>query len=212
MAQFDIDLVSAAFDLAGQEGWRRLSVAAAARRGGLELAEARQHFNGIPAILTRFGRLADAHALTGAMADGRARDRLFDILMRRVDFLQLHRAGVLALMRAAPLDPVLSLCLARANLTSMGWMLEGAGISAQGVRGAIRKRGLLAVWVWTIRSWAGDESEDLSQTMAVLDNALMRADQVATQFSRGGSDDPTNVEIGPDAPFASEPEIIDPMI
>jgi hypothetical protein len=143
--------------------------------------------------------LADAHALAGALTDGPVKDRLFDILLRRVDFLQMHRAGVLALLRGLPLDAPLAAFLARENLRSMGWMLEGAGVSALGLRGAVRKRGLMAVWAWGIRAWARDESEDLSATMAAFDVALARAEQIAQRFARDGADGFT--------PEAAEPEL-----
>ncbi|MDD2877858.1 MAG: TetR family transcriptional regulator [Acidiphilium sp.] len=200
-------LVAAAFELAGQQGWRRVSVAAAARHGGLDLAKAREQFACTGMILARFGRDADMHALHGAMTEGVVRDRLFDIVMRRIDFLQQHRDGVVALMRYAPSDPMLAVWLARANLASMGWMLEGAGVSARGVRGALRKRGLLAVWAWTLRAWLRDDSVDLAATMAALDNALMRADQVATQFSGTRSESAESmVGTEPDAPFTPDAE------
>jgi hypothetical protein len=65
-------------------------------------------------------------------------------------------------------------------------MLEGAGVSSRGVRGEIRKRGLAAVWAWGIRAWLRDESEDLSATMAAIDTALLRAEQIASRFNRDG--------------------------
>lgn len=208
---FERELVKAAFDLGGQQGWRRVSVAAAARYGGLDLAEARRQFGGVIPILARFGRLADAHALDGAMTEGVVRDRLFDLLMRRIDFLQQHRAGVIALMRHAPLDPVLALWLSRANLNAMGWMLEGAGVSARGVRGEIRRKGLLAIWIWTLRVWLRDESEDLAATMAALDKALARADRAVARLhgrSASAMAEP-EADTEPDAPF--EPDAGDPV-
>lgn len=173
-AEFDRALIGAVFALAGAKGWRRASVAAAAREAGLDLARARR-FGGRGAFLRGFGRLADEAALAAAAAEGPAKDRLFDILMRRIDVLQSHRAGMLALMRFLPCDPPLALALARASHFSMGWMLEAAGISARGPRGALRAKGLLAVWLWTVRAWARDESTDLAATMAALDSALERA-------------------------------------
>ncbi|MCF3946242.1 TetR family transcriptional regulator [Acidiphilium sp. AL] len=204
---FERDLVKAAFDLAGQQGWRLVSVAAAARHGGLDLAEARRRFTGTVSILARFGRLADAHALDGAMTEGVVRDRLFDIMMRRIDFLQQHRDGVIALLRHAPFDPALTLWLARANLAAMGWMLEGAGISARGLRGEIRKKGLLAVWAWTLRAWLRDESADLAATMAALDKALTRADRAAAQCAHGRAATPAPAaDAEPDASFQPDSE------
>ncbi len=180
--EFDTALVSAAFSLAAEQGWRHVSPAAAARRAGLDLAATRQRYAGQAGILRAFGRLADAHALTGALTEGPVRERLFDILMRRFDFLQTHRAGVLALLRALPAEPKLALCLARATVTSMGWMLEGAGVSAQGLRGKLRKKGLALVWGYGMRAWCRDESADLTATMAAVDKALDRADALAARF------------------------------
>jgi hypothetical protein len=180
--EFDTALVGAAFSLAAAEGWRSVSPAAAARRAGLDLAVTRQRYSGQVGILRAFGRLADAHALTGALTEGPVRERLFDILMRRFDFLQLHRAGVLALLRALPAEPPLALCLARATVTSMGWMLEGAGVSAHGLRGQIRKKGLTLVWGYGLRAWVRDDSTDLTATMAAVDKALDRADAIAARF------------------------------
>jgi ubiquinone biosynthesis protein COQ9 len=178
-AAFDGALIAAAFRIAADEGWRQVSVPAAARAAGLDLARARERFPGRSAILLRLGRLADQAALASAPAEGTVRDRLFDLLMRRIDALQTHRAGVLALLRALPSEPPMALLLACATRRSMRWMLEAAGVSAHGVRGELRVKGLVLVWLWTMRTWQSDESADLSATMAALDTALARADQAA---------------------------------
>lgn len=177
---FDTTLVSAAFALGAEKGWRHVSAAAAARHAGLDLAAARASFPCTASILKAFGEMADAAALHGALTEGSVRDRLFDILLRRFDFLQAHRAGVLALMKFLPACPPLALVLAKLNLGSMGWLLEGAGVDATGVRGALRKRGLLLVWAYGLQAWARDESEDLSHTMAAVDKALARAEAFAS--------------------------------
>jgi len=178
-AAFDRALIAAAFELAAEKGWRAASVAAAARGAGLPLPRARERFPGRASVLLRFGRLADQAALAEVPADGSPRDKLFDLLMRRIDALQAHRAGVLALLRALPSEPPTALLLALATRRSMRWMLEASGISTGGVNGELRVRGLLAVWLWTIRAWRSDQSEDLSATMAALDSALRRAEQAA---------------------------------
>ena len=178
-AEFDRALIAAAFQVAADQGWRRLNVAAAARAGGLPLPRARERFPGRAAILVRFGRLADQAALADAPSEGPVRDRLFDLLMRRIDALQSHRGGVLALLRALPSEPPFALLLGLATRRSMRWMLEAAGVSTAGVRGELRIRGLDAVWFWTIRAWRADETEDLAPTMAALDTALRRAEQAA---------------------------------
>jgi AcrR family transcriptional regulator len=197
--EFDAALVSAAFAVGAEKGWRNVSTAAAAREAGLDLVRARTRLPGNAALLKKFGILADAYALTGALSEGSVKDRLFDILLRRFDFLQLHRAGVVALLRVLPLDAPLAAWLGNETLRSMGWILEGAGVSAAGLTGAVQKRGLAVVWGWGLRAWLKDESEDLSATMAAVDVALVRADQIASAFMRDG--------FTPEAPPDAEPEL-----
>jgi hypothetical protein len=199
--EFDAALLKTAFAIGAERGWRQVSAAAAAREGGLDLALARERFVGPGAILRKFGKMADEFALTGALTEGSVKDRLFDILLRRVDFLQMHRAGVVALLRALPLDAPLAAWLARETVASMGWMLEGAGVSALGLRGELRKQGLAAVWAWGMRAWMRDESEDLTATMAAFDVALVRAEQIALQFGGGGTQEG----------FTPEAETLDPV-
>ncbi len=184
-AEFDKSLVAAAFGLAGERGWDVVSVAEAARRGGLSLAQARERFPSRPVILIKFGRLADQSALGDPPKEGSVRDRLFYLLMQRIDALQANRPGLLALLRALPSHPKTAVLLGCATRRSMRWMLEAAGVSARGIRGELRTRGLVAVWLWTVRAWQGDETSDLSETMAALDTALGRAEQVGGWMSGG---------------------------
>jgi AcrR family transcriptional regulator len=174
---FDQALIAAAFTEAATSGWASVSVAQAARAAGLPLETARARFPTRFSILMRFGRLADQAALTGAAEDGTPRDRLFDTLMRRFDALQSHREGVRALLHALPADPKLAVELALATQFSMGWMLQAAGITATGLRGLLRTKGLTAVWLYTLRAWDSDDSRDLTGTMAALDRALTQAER-----------------------------------
>jgi AcrR family transcriptional regulator len=176
---FDSALITAALAIAAEQGWRRVTVTEAARAAGLPLERARVRFPSRSAILPRLGALADQAALADAPKQGPVRDRLFDLLMHRIDAFQLRRAGVIAVLRALPFDPPAALMLACATGRSMRWMLEAAGIPVTGPRGALTIKGCVAVWLWTLRAWERDGSDDLSATMAALDSALQRAEQVA---------------------------------
>lgn len=196
---FDSALIASFFRLVADKGWTRVSVAEAARAAALPLAEARARFPGRAAVLVKLGRMADRGALAEGPAGGPVRDALFDLLMRRFDTLQAHRAGVIALMRALPADPPTTLLLACATRRSMRWMLQAAGVSTAGVRGELRIRGLVAVWLWTLRAWERDESADLSGTMAALDAALRRAERFAGWLGGGGSE-PAQPDVSAAAP------------
>ena len=184
---FDAELIAAAFRLAAERGWPAVSIAAAARAAALPLDMARARFPVKPMVLLRFGRMADQAALADCPAEGPVRDRLFDLLMRRFDALQAHRAGVLALLRTLPADPPTALLLALATRRSMRWMLDAVDVGTRGLRGELRVRGLAAVWLWTVRAWQRDETVDLSTTMAALDTALRRAESAAGWLGDGAT-------------------------
>ena len=213
-AQFDRALMTAAFHLAAAKGWHRISIAEAARDAGLALDRARERFPGRNALLLRFGRMADQAALAETPSEGTVRDRLFDLIMRRIDFLQQHRAGVLALFRALPTDPAVAMLLGCASRNSLAWLLDATGIPTGGIAGRLRVCGLMAVWLWTVRAWQKDEGLDLAHTMAALDTALSRAEGPASWLERpargkAGAAGPTadpEPEATPDARFSPPDE------
>lgn len=209
---FDRALVSAALRLAGEQGWARMNVAAAARTAGLSLAEARLRCRNRQQVLCRLGEMLDEAALTGVASEGPVRDRLFDLLMRRFDALQAHRSGVLALLRALPCEPATALLLTCTTRQSMRWMLHAVDVSTAGLRGEVRVRGLMAIWFWCVRAWQRDESEDLSTTMAAVDSALNRAESAAGWLDVRGESAATMSEADPtDTPADSEPKAPDPI-
>jgi len=178
--EFDRTFITHAFRTIAQDGWRRFSLAAAANAADLPLDRVRARFPGRSALLLRFGLLADQAALAERETDGSVRDRLFALIMRRIDVLQAHREGVIALLRALPGDPPTALMLSCASQRSMAWLLAASGVPVTAcVVDQIRVKGLLAVWLWTVNAWRQDESADLASTMAALDVALGRADRAA---------------------------------
>lgn len=177
--EFDTALVTACFEQIAARGWMRFSVAEAAAAAGLPLDRARRRIGCRARLLVRFGRMLDAAALAGEQDGASVRDRLFDMLMRRIDVLQSHRAGAVALMRALPADPAASMLVSAGSLSSMGWILTAAGVDSRGPVGRLRQKGLLAVWLWTLRAWQRDETADLAPTMAALDQALVQAEKAA---------------------------------
>ena len=205
-SEFDAALITAAFEQAGLTGWRSLSIVEAARTAGLPLDRARARFPVPAAVLMRFGVLADQMALAEPATEPSMRARLFDLLMRRFDALQQHRSGVLALLEALPGMPGLSLALTAATGRSMGWMLEAAGASAQGLTGTARITGLVGVWLHALRAWRTDESADLAGTMAALDKALDQAETYSSYLGGGASAAETGEPLDPFPDAAVPPE------
>jgi hypothetical protein len=74
-------------------------------------------------------------------------------------------------MRGSIGDPA-ALCGVPMTLNAMAWMLEGAGISAEGWRGRARCLALAGAYATTFRTFLDDDSDDLAKTMAALDRRL----------------------------------------
>ncbi len=87
-------------------------------------------------------------------------------------------------------------------MRSMAWMLEAAGVSAAGLRGTLRAKGLAAVWLYALRAWKTDDSADLAGTMAALDKALDQAERFSSML---GSGDPMPVAGADVAPVVDVP-------
>ncbi|GBQ42416.1 TetR family transcriptional regulator [Komagataeibacter europaeus] len=172
---FDATLLRSALERAASHGWRRVTVVDAARDAGLSLETARRRAPCKAMLLLTLGRLADEAALVEDESEGSVREKLFDMLMRRLDVFQQYREGVRSVLRALPMDPPLAILLGGATLESMKWIANAAGMETSGLAGGLRLQALLGVWTMTLRAWDKDDSQDMGTTMAALDQALDRA-------------------------------------
>ena len=184
----DVRLVSGLWQVVAERGWDGLSMAGVAAACRVPAAVLRARCPTPLHLLRLHGQVADQQVLAGTVPGqgGPARDRVFDVLMRRIDAMQPHRPGLLRLFEDLPRDPLVALALLAALPRSMAWMLEAAEVpAAPGPLGLLRLRGLTAVWLATVRAWTRDGSPDLGATMAALDRALDRAGQVARTLRLG---------------------------
>jgi hypothetical protein len=110
---------------------------------------------------------------SGDMAEEPPRERLFDVLMRRIEALAPHKASPLAAEIGA-CNPGLALALNGLAVRSQQWMLTAADIDAAGPRGMVRAQGLALLFASVLRTWVDDEDEGLARTLAALDRALAR--------------------------------------
>jgi AcrR family transcriptional regulator len=189
----DSALLAAFWRVLAGTGWDGLTLRAVAAEAGVPLAELRRRFPGPLAFLRAHLATVDQEVIEGTVDDttSTARDRLFDVLMRRLDAMQAHRPGITRLMKDLPRDPALALWLGAQIPASMAWMLEAAGLEATGPKGAARAHGLAVVWLAAVRAWEKDDTQDLSPTMAALDRALDRADKAARSLGLGRDASPS---------------------
>lgn len=168
-------IIDAALALIAAEGWRRLSMAAVAAEAGLPILNLYRAFPSKVAILCAFFRRVDEAVLATpveAELDERPRDRVFDLLMRRFDALKPYRGAIEVLGRELPTDPLAAMVAGAGLLRSMAWMLEAAGIAADGLGGILAVKLTVAAYMRTLREWLRDDTVDLAPTMAALDRRL----------------------------------------
>ena len=178
---------TALLELVAERPFRAVGLAAIAERAGVALADLRLAYDGPLDILSGFARRIDAATLAGddpGMKGEPVKDRLFDVLMRRFDLLAPHRAGLKGLERSARRDPVLALHLGRLVVGSQAWMLEAAGVSSAGPRGAVRALGLAAGLSRVVPVFLAEDESGLPKTMAALDATLERLGGLARRARR----------------------------
>lgn len=178
-------VVDAALGLAATQGWRDTTLDDIATESGVSLSDVRRQVGGKTEILLALSRRVDAAMLDGDKPEGETvRDRIFELVMRRLDALAKYKAGLKAVTRDLPRDPAALLLLGCGTARSMAWLLEAAGVNPRGPLGGLRVKALGAIYLGTMRRWLGDEGEDSGKTMAFLDKALRRAERFAAPFSR----------------------------
>jgi AcrR family transcriptional regulator len=204
-------IAAAAVRLAGERGWRNLTLGDIAQEAGVTLSALARNFGSRSDILDGFERMIDRRMLAGAIAgdiDDKPRDRLFDIIMERFDALLPYRDGVRRITRELPFDLTSSLVLATTMPRSIGWMFTGARIAVDGPAMPFKLAVLGGVYLATFRVWLNEESQDLSKTMATLDKQLDRAmSLIGGSFGRTGPSEPVPSEGPPDV---AEPEPVPP--
>jgi len=170
-------IIEAFLALVAEEPFEKIGLAAVAEKAGVSLADMRGEFGSTFDIVSAFVRETDRKVLAGGEgedAEATARDRLFDVLMRRFEALQPHRAAVRSLVRSAERHPRFALALNKLAVRSQQWMLTAAEINASGPRGMIRAQGLALLFGSVLGTWVRDDDPGLARTMAALDRALAR--------------------------------------
>jgi AcrR family transcriptional regulator len=180
-------IVDALMELASERRFEDISIRDISKAAGVSLADFRDAFPSKGAVLAGFSRRIDRAVLAqdnGELADENPRERLFDVLMRRLEAMAPYREGVREAIASLRREPVAALAMNQVAMNSMRFMLEAAGIEAQGTAGAIKLQGLALAWGRVIQVWLDDDDPALSKTMAELDRVLTRGERAVAGLDR----------------------------
>lgn len=175
-------VVDALLALAGERPWAEITLPDIAARAGIPLRELRAHFPSKGAILGAFARRIDLVVLADESKDlsaEPARERLFDVLMRRLDALAPYKPALRSIRAGITREPLALAAMNRTVVTSMQWMLAAAGISEEGSLGAVKAQALALSWSRVLNTFLSDDDPGLAATLKALDREMRTAERLA---------------------------------
>jgi AcrR family transcriptional regulator len=179
-------LIEACLALLAERSFETIALADVATRAGVTLADMRGEVGSTFDLIAAFAKSVDKAVLAGtdpSMATEPARERLFDVLMRRIELLSPHKTALASLFASGRRDPRLAMGLNQLGVRSMQWMLAGADIESAGTKGAVRAQGLTFLFARVLDVWFKDDDPGLARTMAKLDTELASGARWATMLN-----------------------------
>jgi len=173
-------IVEALMRLAAEQPWNDIEIGDIAREAGVSLAEFRECYPSKGAVLGGFARMIDKQVLDGAsddLDDEPTRERLFDVLMRRLDAMDPYKPALRRIAFALRGDPLSLAALNQVALNSQRFMLASAGISTEGPLGRIKLQGVVIAFARTMEVWLDDDDPALARTMAALDREIRNGER-----------------------------------
>ncbi len=173
-------IIDATLKLAADHSWSELGMTDIAAAAKVSLGTLRGEFGSKASILCAFVRRVDCHVLDHADPDilqATPKDRLFDLLMQRFEYLEAHKPALRNIAKDFDRDAGVWLRFAGSLMASQRWTLHAAGIDTAGLAGRLRVRGLAMVYAATFRVWLKDDDPGFAKTMSELDSQLRRGEQ-----------------------------------
>lgn len=174
-------------DLLVENSYEDIGMPLLAKTADVKLSALRECFTSKRALVQAFVESVDVAVLDDRdedMTDQPARDRLFDILMTRIDHLASHKNAVRTLYKAARKDPGFAMEFNSIAVRSQRWMLIAAGIELPGFKGRFAAQGLAVAFARVLETWLDESDEGLPRTMAKLDKELNQGEVWMGRFDR----------------------------
>ena len=176
-------IVDALLALAAERAFEDISISDIAEKAGVTLADFRDAFPSKGAVLAGFNRRIDRIVLekrSDDLAGEAPKERLFDVLMRRLDAMAPYKEGLRGIAQWLRREPLSALAMNQLAVNSMRFMLEAAGLESDGAVGALKLQGLVLAWARVLDVWFEDDA-DLAKTMAALDRELTRGERFVSR-------------------------------
>lgn len=173
------DLARAALKLAAERPWAQVTIRDLAQAAGRNLPDLYGATLGeaVDCVEEAFDRAIAEGA--DALDPGQSvRDRLFDLVMKRFEAMEPHRAAVAAMEAGQDRDPIAIGAAHQRHVRCARWVLALAGLEADHMTGNARAQGLAVIIGQARAAWRADTDGDFAKTMASLDRNLRRAEEM----------------------------------
>jgi ubiquinone biosynthesis protein COQ9 len=183
----ELKIRQTAFALAEGRGWNEISMAQIAEASGVRLATLMRIAPSKAAILEAFGRDIDEAMLRvfeKHPAEGTPHDRLFDVILKRLEILAPYRGVVASVLKTLRSDAGEGLRLLQSVSDSIGWMTSAARVEQEPQWQGLGRVMLLRLYVRILAIWTKDDDPGLARTMAALDRGLRDVEQFGAGMGR----------------------------
>ena len=182
-----IAITDAALALAAGQPWKSVTLDALVAAAGMGLADFSAFAASRQDVLRLIARRFDQQLLASLQSDpveGEPHDRLFDIMLRRIEQLAPHKPAIASIMKDPADGPAAWLHLLSSVMETQNWILIAAKLEASGTRGELQKLGLAKVYADTLKIWLDDDDAGLARTMAALDRKLRDSAAMTDRLER----------------------------
>lgn len=167
-------MIAAMLELAADGDWQIVNLLDIADKAGISNDDVLEMFDEKTDVLAAYDRMVNRRAIENADLGENlsCREKLFDLVMERFDILNENRVAMVNIMNSFKSEPKEAVLSSPYLGKSMSRLLDAVGISTNGISGTLRVVGMVGLYVYTVRVWKDDESEDMGTTMAALDKAI----------------------------------------
>lgn len=180
-------ILAAALDVAAIHPWEFVAMRQIADSANLDVTEVTNRFQNKSDIVAAIIDALDTEVedvFPVVDEDASMRDRLFDVLMERIELANQNRAAHISFFKSfgwTKESSIADITLLRSSMTRMA---KCAGLDTDGLLGGLQLAGLSLAYLWVLLTWTHDNSPDLGKTMAEMDRTLGRAESLMNYIRR----------------------------
>ncbi len=180
MIELEKKIAEKTLDILKTSSWSELSLDKALKNNKNKKINIKSKFD----LLKNINRYVDDTLVCKirSIENSSTKDMLFEALMARFDILELNRKSFLEIYKTFKKKPQYFINLLPSFLESMIVTAELSNYNVNGLKGAVRLKGLMLIYFITFFQWMDDKSSSLEKTMTALDKNLDQAEKLGKLF------------------------------